>query len=499
MAPAARLFAKLGYPTMDDKGLRQYLLILYRKLYTIEGQRAAEAKRAAVASAAAAAKAGAAGAPGAGATEGPTLDGRIARQNGNGNGNGKSGTHGIAGLSSSDDDEQTSDQEDEAYCQRKRNQNRLSAGSAAFSSQMQQHQFQMQARNGNGNNQFQFLNKHQHYNPVPPASQGALRMNSQQELMLFMRWLNNTHDAMSKIQQAKDGVAANAAAASATAATASTGKRMCEHSSFLLQRAVYTCLSIKTSCFVEVLLNFLTLLSIVHRRCFFHTGNQQAAHRVPKFDVAQRDRQVLMERISTLLKDVLSHRAPKDIVESVRLCEYELLFHADDAAAYADQTTLPARVVLMVNAHPQWGIPRLQVGAQGKLVQAESSSGGAAVVDLTADDADTSNNPAAAATAASAAVSAVDPTQWRSSITEEIRQDMIFRVEKMLRLVSKQLSIHTVGELNHKIQQYEMGLVISANSLEEYMDKETLPRRLAGLVTDFTEYKKTLTAKDLLG
>ena len=44
-----------------------------------------------------------------------------------------------------------------------------------------------------------------------------------------------------------------------------------------------------------------------------------------------------------------------------------------------------------------------------------------------------------------------------------------------------------------------MGLVMSANSLEEYMDKNTMPKRLAALVTDFAEFKKILSPADLIG
>jgi hypothetical protein len=185
-----------------------------------------------------------------------------------------------------------------------------------------------------------------------------------------------------------------------------------------------------------------------------------------------------MEGISRHLRAVMTAQQPREIVENVRRCEYELLLLATHFQEYTDEASLPARLAAVINAHPEWKMPALAVGPRG-LIPAPSG-----VVDLTVDER-TQHIPA------------TDPTQWRSLITEEIRQDMIFRVEKMLRLVSKQLNITTVEDLNHKIQQYEMGLIISSNSLIEYMDKGTLPKRLASLVTDFTEYKKTLTPQQL--
>jgi hypothetical protein len=128
--------------------------------------------------------------------------------------------------------------------------------------------------------------------------------------------------------------------------------------------------------------------------------------RLPKFPVAQEQRQAVMEGISRHLRGVLTAQQPREVVESVRRCEYELLLRAAHFQEYTDEASLPARLVAVIN-------------------------------------------------------------------------------------------ITTVEDLNHKIQQYEMGLIISSNSLEEYMDKGTLPKRLASLVTDFTEYKKTLTPQQL--
>lgn len=211
----------------------------------------------------------------------------------------------------------------------------------------------------------------------------------------------------------------------------------------------------------------------------------------------QAERQKLMEGVSRLLRPVLPRCPPKEYIEYVRVLEYELLMDAASLDDYVNPATLALRVVSTANAHPEWGIPLLEVGPAGRL-QVMQSKSDAVVVDLTADDASSANTTVPVTPAPAPAAPAADPTLWRSYITEEIRQTMIYRVEKMLRLVSGQLNISTVEDLNCKIQQYEMGLVISSNSLEEYMDKATLPRRLASLVTDFSEYKKTLTRQEML-
>jgi hypothetical protein len=219
-----------------------------------------------------------------------------------------------------------------------------------------------------------------------------------------------------------------------------------------------------------------------------------AKQRAPQFPVTQGDRQGIMEAVSRLLRPVMPQRHGKEFVEVVRLVEYELLMAADCLKTYANRSLLGGRVIGVCAGHPEWRVPAMQVDSRRLLVKAANSSSSAAVVDLTGDDADGGNST----TASNARAGTADTTQWRCSITEEIRQLMIYRVEKMLRLVSSQLNINSAVDMNHKIQQYEMGLVISANSLEEYMDKATLPRRLASLVTDFSEYKKTLTLQDML-
>lgn len=217
---------------------------------------------------------------------------------------------------------------------------------------------------------------------------------------------------------------------------------------------------------------------------------------MPKFPIHQTERQKLMEAVSRLLRPVLPRCPPKEYIEYVRVLEYELLIDAPSQAEYLNPTSLALRVAATTSAHPEWGIPLLKVAPSGRL-QVSASKADAVVVDLTADDANGASS-SMPAPAPAAPAPAADPTLWRSYITEEIRQTMIYRVEKMLRLVSGQLNISTVEDLNCKIQQYEMGLVISSNSLEEYMDKATLPRRLASLVTDFSEYKKTLTLQEML-
>ncbi|KAJ1441544.1 hypothetical protein B484DRAFT_106271 [Ochromonadaceae sp. CCMP2298] len=136
-------------------------------------------------------------------------------------------------------------------------------------------------------------------------------------------------------------------------------------------------------------------------------------------------------------------------------------------------------------------------GAEG------GSATGPAVDTATATSSDAAVPAAAAPTAAPAAPassgsSSSGPTPpssstgWRAFVSAPVRQDMISRVEKMLRLVSEQLGIRTLEDLNAKIQQYELGLIISAASGAEYLDKETLPKRLALLVSEFADFKKML-------
>ena len=158
----------------------------------------------------------------------------------------------------------------------------------------------------------------------------------------------------------------------------------------------------------------------------------------------------------------------------MRITEYALLCKASSVGEYMNLTTLAQRIVDEVSGHADWS------------AKAEQSSNSGA-----SNNSNNSNN-------SSATTTRTTNSEWRGLITEEIRQDMIFRVEKMLRLVSPQLGINTVEDLNCKIQQYEMGLVVSANSLDEYVDKSTMPKRLAQLVTDFADYKKTLSADQLV-
>jgi len=178
-------------------------------------------------------------------------------------------------------------------------------------------------------------------------------------------------------------------------------------------------------------------------------------------------RQGMIKHISTQLHNLLSHRTTEFINECVRNTEYTLLCKASSVGEYMNLTSLTQRIVDEVNAQ-----------------------GWNSTTTNTSDSINTSSNSNTSNTSSNG--------EWRSLITEEIRQDMIYRVEKMLRLVSMQLGINTVEDLNCKIQQYEMGLVVSANSLDEYVDKGTMPKRLAQLVTDFADYKKTLSPDQMI-
>lgn len=152
MAPAARLFARLGYPSLSDTALRHYLLVLYRKLYTPDGQRAAAA-------AAAAAKKDAAGADIAGVKAG------------------------AANPDSSDDSsgEMESDPDQPFGPKRRKMQPALPRSTSGGPASRPEH---------------------------PPLT-------SRQELLLFMRWLNLTYDAMNKVQQVKEATASQPSAPSA--------------------------------------------------------------------------------------------------------------------------------------------------------------------------------------------------------------------------------------------------------------------------------------------
>jgi len=223
-------------------------------------------------------------------------------------------------------------------------------------------------------------------------------------------------------------------------------------------------------------------------------------------------RQNLIERISSHLKEALKHRDADFVVECVRITEYALLCKAHSVGEYMNLSTLAKRIMNEVHEHPDWEIKvvKLRKDSQGNMVpvlinavkttnatnttgtnntdsNTNSTNSSSDVVDLTDD------------TPTITTTTNTNPTAWRSLITEEIRQDMIFRVEKMLRMVTQQLGITSLDDLNCKIQQYEMGLVVSSVSLDHYMDTSTMPNRLAQLVSDFAEYKKTLSADQLLG
>jgi hypothetical protein len=150
LAPAARLFGKLGFPMMEDKSLRQYLLVVYRKLYTEEGRRAA---------AAAAANA-------------------AARQQSYAS----TGAHprtAHAGSNYAGDSGEDEYDSDRAAKRKKARQ--ASAASSANTAAM----------NASQNAALSSMTQQQ------PA------MDSKQELYLFLRWLNAQYDAMNKISQTK--------------------------------------------------------------------------------------------------------------------------------------------------------------------------------------------------------------------------------------------------------------------------------------------------------
>lgn len=289
-------------------------------------------------------------------------------------------------------------------------------------------------------------------NAAEDPSLNQPQLTSTQEKYLFMKWLNEKYDAVEQIQDMST-------IDTPTATTVPT-----------------TIADITTSMNVS------------------SAENTDVANLAPKFHVPLQVRQQISIAISTHLRSVLTCMPPQQIVECVRDCEYALLLKAKSAEEYNNMDTLVRRIAAEVGLHPEWNIQAVSVkNKKNGTIVAEQL-----VVDLTDDAVPTANVTTTNTPQSATAISAITnpsphPTAWRSQITEEIRQYMIDRVEKMLRLVSVQLRIHSLDDLNHKIQQYEMGLVMSATSMSEYTDKNTLPRRLAGLVTDFDEYKKTLS------
>lgn len=196
------------------------------------------------------------------------------------------------------------------------------------------------------------------------------------------------------------------------------------------------------------------------------TSATRPPNSIPMFPVTQAQRQSMMERISLHLRTVLMRRDAAAVVECVRRCEYELLLQAADFNEYQNDYNMGQRIVEVVNAHPEWRIPPVKLNVHG-------------MIEFMSDAEVAARNATAAG-------------NWRSLITPAIRQEMIARVEKMLKMVSNKLNIISKEDLDYKTQQYEMGLVISATSFAEYMDKATMPKRLANLVTDFADHKRTL-------
>ena len=278
------------------------------------------------------------------------------------------------------------------------------------------------------------------------------QLTSTQEKYLFMKWLNEKYDAVEQIQD------------------------------------MSTIDTPTTTALPTTVANNATSMDVSSAE------NNDVANLAPKFHVPLQVRQQISIAISTHLRSVLTCMPAQQIVECVRDCEYALLLKAKSAEEYNNMATLVRRIAAEVGLHPEWNIQAVSVkNKKDGTIVAEPL-----VVDLTDEVFQTANVTTAITapitnTTSATANPSPHPTAWRSQITEEIRQYMIDRVEKMLRLVSVQLRINSLDDLNHKIQQYEMGLVMSATSMAEYTDKNTLPRRLAGLVTDFDEYKKSLS------
>ena len=58
----------------------------------------------------------------------------------------------------------------------------------------------------------------------------------------------------------------------------------------------------------------------------------------------------------------------------------------------------------------------------------------------------------------------------------------------MLKLVATQLQIRSEVDLNYKTQQYELGLMVCARTMGEYLDKTTMAQRLSKLISEFSNY-----------
>lgn len=178
----------------------------------------------------------------------------------------------------------------------------------------------------------------------------------------------------------------------------------------------------------------------------------------PAFEVTLEQRQQMMEAISQQLSTVLAQRTASEVVETVRLCEYELLMKADSMHDYTSATSLAKRIAREVALHEEWGIRAVvstRKSRESKTVDltAENSSVSGSSTSKSASGANHSNTLNTATSSSKHVTSTVTKSEWRAQITEEIRQEMIYRVEKMLRLVSVQLGIVGVDDLNHKIQQ----------------------------------------------
>ncbi len=299
-------------------------------------------------------------------------------------------------------------------------------------------------------------------NMAPDPSMNVPQLTSTQEKNLFMKWLNEKYDAVEQLNESST-INPSPAAATTTESNTTVSNNTTKGTSNAASSA----------------------------------ENNDVANLAPKFHVSLQVRQQISIAISTHLRNVLTNMSAQQIVECVRDCEYALLLKAKSAEDYNNMDTLVRRIAAEASLHPEWNIRAISV----KYKKDGTKVSAPLVVDLTdetvASANDTTTTSAISAPTDPSSTSAIanpapHPTAWRSQITEEIRQYMIDRVEKMLRLVSVQLHINRLDDLNHKIQQYEMGLVMSATSMTEYTDKNTLPRRLAGLVTDFDEYKKTL-------
>lgn len=317
----------------------------------------------------------------------------------------------------------------------------------------------------NYQNSSNYSNMNSSSNPLMGTSYRPPEINitSKQEQVLFMRWLNLQFDAQRKLAPPQQPTVT-------TAPPAATGTLF------------YTV----TLCFRHWFYFVFTILTVptVPKTV---TPNPT---RVPRFTPAQTERQRMMELIARTLRGVLTGRSTKDIIETSRRCELELILDATDVEMYSDEASLVTRLASVLNAHPDWEVPAVTATIDNKLVQQE-----VAVVDLTAEETSVAVPAAAPVTVYDPAK---DPARWRDFIPQVVRQDMINAVDRMMRQVSSRIGITTEEELNRKTQQYEMGLLISAQKFPDYVDKGTLPKRLASLVTDFTEYRKNLSVQQLM-